>query len=587
MVPSRRPENRLPIQVDSLTRDSFCRRQRIWRIRALELVLSAQYLHQGGQGGVLVSRFVLSDVLQPGPDVLTADGQAVVLEFSVDLALSFIDVGQELPQVLRGVEQRLSPVAAQGKGPFSIGSSQAVEARSVLHFLQGIVEHGGPLVGQFKNLHGSQELPGAVGFHLGESQQAPRDPGLGEGPGNREHCPDRQLSQKCPHPEAPCPRPLCQGLPVLSKRRVVLMHYSRVVSKTIEDGAKGQEVGGKPRRVRVLKALTAVVALVLVFALVQLFQRSGSEAIYGFDADSTLIVRQIAELGPGIHLLLPNLRGARVVVPARPHDPREFQDPANRRKLQRRQIFHVNTNSLSTRGAEPSRDPRDFNILCLGDSVTFGWGYEQEQAYPALLAQELGVEVINAGVPSLKPGHMAGWLKLLKQEVPVDLVLFSTRPDMVNPNRWSDYRKAAGEAAAIAHPAPMGIVLAPHSTFDAQDPARVAKETQQVIRTVEPIPVLDLTQAFREQRPDRGVILEREGSLQRVVSLPGREVLLEVQVPPHGVAPEIGALFDRNTDLVEPLFFDGGHPDDEGLQLFAREVARWVRAQGWVPESAE
>ena len=125
---------------------------------------------------------------------------------------------------------------------------------------------------------------------------------------------------------------------MLSKRRVVLMHYSRVVSKTSEEGAKGQEVGGKPRRVRVLKALTTVVVLVLVFALVQLFQRWDSEAIYGFDADSTLIVRQSQELGPGIHLLLPNLRGARVVVPARPHDPREFQDPANRRKLQRRSI---------------------------------------------------------------------------------------------------------------------------------------------------------------------------------------------------------------------------------------------------------
>jgi lysophospholipase L1-like esterase len=45
------------------------------------------------------------------------------------------------------------------------------------------------------------------------------------------------------------------------------------------------------------------------------------------------------------------------------------------------------------------------NVLCLGDSTTFGWSVRPEEAYPARLERLLqgtldGVEVFNAGVPS-------------------------------------------------------------------------------------------------------------------------------------------------------------------------------------------
>lgn len=38
-------------------------------------------------------------------------------------------------------------------------------------------------------------------------------------------------------------------------------------------------------------------------------------------------------------------------------------------------------------------------IVCLGDSITSGVGAEPGQPYPALLAAQLGTEVINQGVP--------------------------------------------------------------------------------------------------------------------------------------------------------------------------------------------
>lgn len=58
-------------------------------------------------------------------------------------------------------------------------------------------------------------------------------------------------------------------------------------------------------------------------------------------------------------------------------------------------------NSLGFRGPEPRGKP--FRIVCLGDSVTFGWGVSKEEAtYPALLDRALSrrdAEVFNAGMP--------------------------------------------------------------------------------------------------------------------------------------------------------------------------------------------
>lgn len=39
-------------------------------------------------------------------------------------------------------------------------------------------------------------------------------------------------------------------------------------------------------------------------------------------------------------------------------------------------------------------------ILCLGDSYTFGWGVRQEESFPSLLENMLHVPVLNTGVPS-------------------------------------------------------------------------------------------------------------------------------------------------------------------------------------------
>ena len=113
----------------------------------------------------------------------------------------------------------------------------------------------------------------------------------------------------------------------------------------------------------------------------------------------------------------------------------------------------------------------------------------------------------------------------------------------------------------------------------------IEQERRRSERSVRPIPVLDLTIAFRAALPLPGVILEYEGNKQRILELPERTVLLEVEAPPQALgqpslAAEVIAAFEDDHGVAEPLFFDGGHPDTAGLVLFTDAVAAWIEQQG-------
>ncbi len=337
------------------------------------------------------------------------------------------------------------------------------------------------------------------------------------------------------------------------------------------------------QRARLLRWLTFLVAALTLAAGIRLFQVLRSQGVQNVDLISESIVRPAPELGPASNLLLPDLQQARIVIPGRPHDPGEVTETDRRTAIQRTRTFQVSTNSIGLRGPEIAPTTDEFRILCIGDSITFGWGFEGEESFPALLARELGVEVVNAGVPALKPRTFPGWLQMLKEQFEVDLVLVAARPEHARPDPFADYGRAMAETARVAHPAPLGVLLPPLSTFDVMGSQNRATELEQVSIQVAPIPVLDLTSAFRSaQTRGSGVILEQTASAQRVVRLPNRETVLEAIAPPQGLAPAITAMFEEDHSIAEPLFFDGGHPDLEGLQLFAEEVADWVRANGWL-----
>jgi lysophospholipase L1-like esterase len=47
----------------------------------------------------------------------------------------------------------------------------------------------------------------------------------------------------------------------------------------------------------------------------------------------------------------------------------------------------------------PHLDSPGHTIVCFGDSITYGIGADEAESYPQRLAQELGVDLINLGVP--------------------------------------------------------------------------------------------------------------------------------------------------------------------------------------------
>jgi lysophospholipase L1-like esterase len=85
----------------------------------------------------------------------------------------------------------------------------------------------------------------------------------------------------------------------------------------------------------------------------------------------------------------------------------------------------VTINSLGLRGPEPRERRGARRLLCLGDSITFGYGVGDEDTYPAALQRRLAgrdIEVVNGGVTGYT-SHQAS--RLLARIGP------ALRPDVV------------------------------------------------------------------------------------------------------------------------------------------------------------
>lgn len=81
--------------------------------------------------------------------------------------------------------------------------------------------------------------------------------------------------------------------------------------------------------------------------------------------------------------------------------------------------FSVQTNAIGMRdGMMPVASPW---VLALGCSTTFGWGVEADETWPAVLEQELGVPVVNGGIP----GHST------EQALAIAPKLMAHTPDVV------------------------------------------------------------------------------------------------------------------------------------------------------------
>ena len=90
----------------------------------------------------------------------------------------------------------------------------------------------------------------------------------------------------------------------------------------------------------------------------------------------------------------------------------------------------INRRGLRDRDVTYERPPSVFRILCLGDSVTFGWGIPTEETFPKQLegllnrdGSDRAFEVINAGVGGYNAVQEAAFYRAEASRYETDLVL--------------------------------------------------------------------------------------------------------------------------------------------------------------------
>ena len=329
-------------------------------------------------------------------------------------------------------------------------------------------------------------------------------------------------------------------------------------------------------RPRIVPVLSVAVALAAVGTAVFVTASRRTDRV-----ESAVITRPAPELGPRAHVLLPDLEDEVMVVPDRPHDPAETRAEDRFERITRLRRFTVSTNSIGLRSPELRPDHAAPRVLCLGDSVTFGWGVTYEESWPARLAAALDVETVNAGVPAMKPDSIAAWAQQNAAALSPDLVIFARRPDHGSPDPWNGYRRSVQAIQRAVGPTPLVVALPPVSTFDVMGASRWRAERDRLRGMLPGVPMLDLTEAFREALPRDGVVLDLSApGRQRVLRLPGEASVLEATAPSRGLAPEVVALFESDEDLYEPLFFDGGHPTAEGFEVFNAALVKFLQDQG-------
>lgn len=239
-----------------------------------------------------------------------------------------------------------------------------------------------------------------------------------------------------------------------------------------------------------------------------------------------------------------------------------------------------------------------FRVMTLGCSTTFGWGVDDEQAYPARLEAILAegghpVEVINGG----QPGHTSFqglwlWDRALARYQP-DIVVFGYVVQDARRVAYSDRSQAMlqqnadflKQSVLYRSQLYMGLL----SLWQSVQMEQKEAPTDGGVYRVPPDEYVENIRAFQARAEEVGAKfmlfgfpLEREGYTAEHRGILSAAAS-ELNLPYYDPQPE----FER-LSAGEPLFFpqDRGHANAAGLDRIARGMAQFLIAERLVPSTA-
>lgn len=298
--------------------------------------------------------------------------------------------------------------------------------------------------------------------------------------------------------------------------------------------------------------------------------------------------------------LLPNLDGVTIVVPDRPHlrsevvqflseGPRlvavprrdqAVQDAPVGTDLTRVRTYSLTTNAWRLRGP-PLGEKVHPRVGVVGESVAMGHGVDDDEAWPALLEEELKalgteVEVLNGACPAASLEQMGLWCRNVAPSLELDLVLWTGvgmdngRDPYINPGLYRQHVQACEDAVG----APVVVVLPPVSSFNVRSPElrRLFADLARVV----PQPLLNPTPAFEAASQGIGDRLVVQGEAITLVDQDADRVVYEGELADGKLPAGLLSLLDEDPDLTEALFFDQQHPNEAGSRLLAEVVGQFL-----------
>lgn len=321
------------------------------------------------------------------------------------------------------------------------------------------------------------------------------------------------------------------------------------------------------------------------------------------------------EIAPNKFQVKANLRGAKVVIPGRPH-PFPFRpgSAAYREKITRRVTYRVSTNTRGWRGeaVTATAGAGVTRVACIGDSITFGHGVNDAQAYPAVLQRLLSArgryEVINASnigadsaraveilrekVLGLGPGVVAacvGVNDIAHRFYELGRSYNVPHQDRVFGEIFSELRHKLEEMIQLCRERGVRLILmSPPATsfFPFPHRERLSRATREAASRHR-IPFIDLQQIFHQQESKEGLVLVFKDKEQVLLRARGGmlSAIFTIAVPANRdfyIMDHVYGFLDRE-GISQRLSIDECHPNAEGHRLIARLLAEEVLTASPMP----